>query len=232
MSFADEAQREPRSPFGWLLGRRPADGPPDPVHWRRDRAAARRSVERSGLFDRSWYLARNPDVARAGVDALDHFLDHGGDEGRNPSAHFDTRAYVAQQPDAAGRRVQPLLHFLRHREERGLVPLPVLDRAVRSVATVPDVMPWARPGRGPANHEPPRWDQTPPQAHHHDMDAIRRALEPLGYRLRTSSQSSPYAVYPMPAPQGDVVVLVVQRDRPAQSHPGWMHDQYGHWNLD
>jgi hypothetical protein len=39
----------------------------------------------SGGFDPEWYLARNPDVARAGIDPLEHFLKHGQWEGRAPN---------------------------------------------------------------------------------------------------------------------------------------------------
>lgn len=35
-------------------------------------------------FDESWYLATYPDVARAGIDPLEHYLEHGREEGRLP----------------------------------------------------------------------------------------------------------------------------------------------------
>jgi len=37
-------------------------------------------------FDAEWYLVRYPDIALAGVDAFEHFLDHGLREGRKPNA--------------------------------------------------------------------------------------------------------------------------------------------------
>lgn len=40
-------------------------------------------LKRKGLFDASAYLAANPDVARAGVDPLRHYLEHGLREGRS-----------------------------------------------------------------------------------------------------------------------------------------------------
>ena len=57
-------------------------------HWR-----LRRLIETSGAFDRGFYLANNPDVAAAGVDALDHYIDAGDREGRRPSSIFDPDWY-------------------------------------------------------------------------------------------------------------------------------------------
>ena len=48
--------------------------------WRRQRAA----IEKSGLFDREWYWKTYPDVAGVGQDALLHYLQFGGREGRSP----------------------------------------------------------------------------------------------------------------------------------------------------
>jgi hypothetical protein len=33
---------------------------------------------RSGLFDRSWYLAGHPDVADLGIDPVRHYVESGG----------------------------------------------------------------------------------------------------------------------------------------------------------
>ncbi len=40
-------------------------------------------IEESGLFDRSFYLRANPDVAEASIDPLVHFCDYGWRGGRN-----------------------------------------------------------------------------------------------------------------------------------------------------
>ena len=81
----------------------------------RDRAASKRQVEliaNSPLFDAQWYLAKNPDVASAGVDPALHYLKSGAFEGRNPSPAFDTRRYMARFPEIAVNRLNPLLHYL------------------------------------------------------------------------------------------------------------------------
>jgi hypothetical protein len=48
-----------------------------------------RQLRQSGLVDPAWYLARNPDVAEAGMDPVLHYLHHGAEEGRapNPALH-------------------------------------------------------------------------------------------------------------------------------------------------
>lgn len=43
----------------------------------------------SAYFDAEWYLARNPDVAEAGVDPALHFIQYGFQEGRAPNARFE-----------------------------------------------------------------------------------------------------------------------------------------------
>jgi len=46
------------------------------------------------VFDATWYLAQYPDVAAAGVDALQHFVSHGASEGRDPIPGFSLSAYA------------------------------------------------------------------------------------------------------------------------------------------
>lgn len=62
-------------------------------------------------FDATFYLARNPDVAAARVDPLQHYLTYGWREGRNPNAWFDTRYYLNQNPEVAASGVNPLKQF-------------------------------------------------------------------------------------------------------------------------
>ena len=44
-------------------------------------------------FDSAYYLANNPDVAAAGIDAETHYNTTGFLEGRDPNAYFDTSYY-------------------------------------------------------------------------------------------------------------------------------------------
>ena len=81
----------------------------------RQRSQLRRTRDlalESGLFDQEWYLTRNPDVAQAGVDPMEHYLLSGGLEGRDPSSRFDSKWYLTQNPDVAKAGMNPLIHYL------------------------------------------------------------------------------------------------------------------------
>lgn len=97
------------------------------------------------LFDPQWYLATNPDVLAAGVDPVMHFVEHGAQEGRNPSRVFVTQAYQAEYPETGQSPVNPLVHFcLNAAEAKSAAP-----------ETAPPVLAEAeaqRPGRSrPSN---------------------------------------------------------------------------------
>ena len=65
-------------------------------------------------FDPVYYLYWYRDVYAAGLDPLQHFLQFGWREGRDPSAGFSTRGYIAANPDVRASGMNPLLHFLEH----------------------------------------------------------------------------------------------------------------------
>ena len=68
-------------------------------------------------FDAAYYLEENPDVAKAGIDPLEHFLSNGYQEGRNPSAYFDLRYY--QKAHGIPSTLNPLLHYVQEGKARG-----------------------------------------------------------------------------------------------------------------
>ncbi len=76
-------------------------------------AELRRLFEESGLFNARWYLLDNPDVARAGMEPMSHFVKHGDAEGRAPGPEFNSAVYAASWPDISGSNMGPLEHFLR-----------------------------------------------------------------------------------------------------------------------
>jgi hypothetical protein len=86
--------------------------------------SAIRTIARSGLFDRKWYLANNPDVAQSGLDPIEHYVRYGASEGRDPSPVFSTQGYLAEYSDVASAGVSPLEHFIRQgvKEGRRAVP--------------------------------------------------------------------------------------------------------------
>jgi glycosyltransferase involved in cell wall biosynthesis len=63
--------------------------------------------------DVSWYLATYPDVARAGVDPVAHYLQFGWREKRDPRPDFSTAGYLTLNDEVARSAQNPLVHFLR-----------------------------------------------------------------------------------------------------------------------
>jgi len=79
-------------------------------------------VKRSGFFDIRYYLVNNPDVRRADIPALNHFMKQGWIDGRNPSTLFDTRYYLETNPDVKRSGANPLVHFLTIGRKEGRLP--------------------------------------------------------------------------------------------------------------
>lgn len=62
-------------------------------------------------FDADFYLNMNPDVQKAGLDPLEHYINHGSQEGRKPSPTFDTKFYAKQYASELGDKI-PLQHYI------------------------------------------------------------------------------------------------------------------------
>lgn len=69
------------------------------------------AIRNADIFDAGYYSACYPDVVEGGRDPLDHYLEHGAAEGRNPSPWFDTRYYLQHNRDVARSGINPLQHF-------------------------------------------------------------------------------------------------------------------------
>jgi GT2 family glycosyltransferase len=78
-----------------------------------------RTIRKSNLFDPVYYLHNNPDVRHSDVDPLRHFLEHGWQEGRNPSPDFDIRYYLETNPDVKNAGINPLVHYLKYGQQEG-----------------------------------------------------------------------------------------------------------------
>ena len=70
-------------------------------------------------FARDGYLAANGDVAKAGMDPLTHYQQHGWKEGRDPSAGFDVEQYLAHNPDVKAAGIDPFTHYLQNGQAEG-----------------------------------------------------------------------------------------------------------------
>jgi glycosyltransferase involved in cell wall biosynthesis len=70
-------------------------------------------VKKSGLFDEDYYCLQYPDVRRADLDPLWHFVISGWRENRNPNPNFNCGLYLSLNPDATTNRINPLIHFIK-----------------------------------------------------------------------------------------------------------------------
>ncbi|HLN24379.1 MAG TPA: radical SAM protein, partial [Patescibacteria group bacterium] len=74
-------------------------------------------IRRSRLFDATYYLANQADVAAAGVDPLLHYVRYGARENRNPHPEFDGVYYSTLYPEVGA--ANPLAHYIREGAARG-----------------------------------------------------------------------------------------------------------------
>lgn len=78
-------------------------------------------------FDTTYYLARYDDVravaaSAVGFDALDHYVEMGWKEGRDPNADFSTEFYIQSNPEVSASGINPFFHFLTVGRRKGLSP--------------------------------------------------------------------------------------------------------------
>ncbi|PWB82449.1 MAG: glycosyl transferase [Methylocystaceae bacterium] len=97
-------------------------------------------------FDAAHYLRENSDVAAANVDPLDHYVDHGWREGRNPSPLFWTNYYLSQYGDVRSAGINPFYHYIVFGRSEGRSPNPI-GRTLWSRPEAPSDDDWleARP---------------------------------------------------------------------------------------
>ena len=88
-------------------------------------------------FDPEFYLVGNPDVLASGMDPLDHYLQYGWKEGRDPTPFFSTTFYLATYSDVSASGVNPFWHFVTAGKAEGRASkLDVLGRASQSRLSV------------------------------------------------------------------------------------------------
>jgi secreted trypsin-like serine protease len=79
------------------------------------------SFQNNGMSS-SYYLAQNPDVSAAGMDAGLHYFTFGKNEGRNPNPYFDTNEYLRVNADVAAAGVDALGHYMEFGWKEGRDP--------------------------------------------------------------------------------------------------------------
>lgn len=77
-------------------------------------------IKHSGLFNSEWYLKTNPDVEKAKIDPLFHYVTNGAIEGRNPHPDFDSRFYLINYPEVKLSRINPLYHYIQYGQKDNL----------------------------------------------------------------------------------------------------------------
>lgn len=77
-------------------------------------------IRLSGCFSDKYYTTSYPDVVKANVDPLRHYIDHGWMENRNPCAEFDTWFYNTAYPQHARGPAGGFLHYVQFGKSQGL----------------------------------------------------------------------------------------------------------------
>jgi SAM-dependent methyltransferase/glycosyltransferase involved in cell wall biosynthesis len=101
--------------------------PTRPGFWRRLERSIRKRRKRwiAGIsFDRDWYLKKYPDVALAGIDSLDHYIEYGQKEGRCKNPHMCTdpeldKAYFPFFQQVNSKRASKVIGILPERLTNG-----------------------------------------------------------------------------------------------------------------
>jgi glycosyltransferase involved in cell wall biosynthesis len=70
-------------------------------------------IKQSGLFNSDWYTAQYPDVRTAEADPILHYMNHGYQEGREPSPEFNTNVYLDPRYINDGSKQPALLHYIK-----------------------------------------------------------------------------------------------------------------------
>ena len=87
-------------------------------------------ISRSGIFDPNYYLLNYPDVRKADINPLWHFVKYGWKERRNPTGYFDTKFYIENNPDVLLKDINPLVHYIKFGLKEGRKPRPVVENSL------------------------------------------------------------------------------------------------------
>ena len=68
-------------------------------------------LSKSKEFNKKWYLQTYPDVAKAKVDPIEHYINHGWKEGRNPGPTFNTVSYLTLNPDVRNANINTYVNI-------------------------------------------------------------------------------------------------------------------------
>ncbi|XYK80787.1 MAG: hypothetical protein ROO70_00830 [Labrenzia sp.] len=107
------------------------------ARWHFDNHGWKEGMDPSYVFDTSFYLEQNPDVAAAGINPLTHYLEYGVYQGRQPHDgmpsldQFDATTYLSSNPDLTEAGVTTALgaytHFARYGQFENREGVPYID---------------------------------------------------------------------------------------------------------
>lgn len=95
-------------------------------------------IKKSKLWNKRYYLKNNPDVKKAKIDPVYHYLKYGWKEGRNPSAVFNTKSYLEANPDARDSGKNPLV-YMSYRDSKKNIEFISNDLSGRNYETIKKV---------------------------------------------------------------------------------------------
>ena len=78
-------------------------------------------IKKDKSFDPVYYLLTYPDVRRADINPLFHFVRMGWKEGRNPNANFDTKFYLENNSDIKNAGINPYYHYIKYGKKEARV---------------------------------------------------------------------------------------------------------------
>ena len=79
----------------------------------------------AGIFDETWYLHANPDVASSNEGGLRHYIRYGMAENRAPSEKFDPLAYLKAYATDLGEETNAAEHYLANMSDPRYQAIPV-----------------------------------------------------------------------------------------------------------
>lgn len=80
-------------------------------------------IKDSGMFDLKYYLFEYPDVRKADVDPINHYIEFGVNERKNPSAEFSTSFYIEAYNDVESSKINPLVHYILYGQKENRICL-------------------------------------------------------------------------------------------------------------
>jgi glycosyltransferase involved in cell wall biosynthesis len=76
-----------------------------------------------GEFDPAFYRERYRDLTGTDAELLDHYLEHGWKEARDPCPWFSTSFYLERYSDIREAGINPFVHYLKHGRREARLPM-------------------------------------------------------------------------------------------------------------